>query len=167
MGQSILPRLYCNGIGMYRGSVNPTQAWWLGGWYLYRYSRSLWFSSLGHQKMLKEHFQQLKMFLKNFTLSKIYNELATKANTNTNTDMQMQIQIQLQGGVVTFSGIYCQTATGAKRSAAPFIAVAPMLVVLVVSCLLSGPDALLILYRSKKEGGTRVAQILLMQTCWR
>ena len=123
MGQSILPRLYCNGIGMYRGSVNPTQAWWLGGWYLYRYSRSLWFSSLGHQKMLKEHFQQLKMFLKNFTLSKIYNELATKANTNTNTDMQMQIQIQLQGGVVTFSGIYCQTATGAKRSAAPFIAV--------------------------------------------
>ena len=74
--------------------------------------------------MLKEHFQQLKMFLKNFTLSKIYNELATKANTNTNTDMQMQIQIQLQGGVVTFSGIYCQTATGAKRSAVPFIPVA-------------------------------------------
>ena len=99
--------------------------------------------------MLKEHFQQLKMFLKNFTLSKIYNELATKANTNTNTDMQMQIQIQLQGGVVTFSGIYCQTATGAKRSAAPFIAVSSGFKWSVV-CFRA--DALLI-YRSKWEGG--------------
>ena len=37
-----------------------------------------------------------------------------------------------QGGV-TLSGIYCQTATGAKRSPVPFIAVAPLRAVVVVS----------------------------------
>ena len=109
------------------------------------------------------------MFLKNVISQKstVNSQLRQMQIQNHMHHWQIQIQIQIQGGVLTFSGIYCQTATGAKRSAAPFIAVAPMLVVLVVSCLLSGPDALLILYRSKKEGGTRAAEILLMQTCWR
>ena len=66
------------------------------------------------------------MFLKNVISQKstVNSQLRQMQIQNHMHHWQIQIQMQIQGGVLTFSGIYCQTATGAKRSAVPFIPVA-------------------------------------------